>query len=346
VRPEIGASPNELGSPPGLFKNREPDIVRPARGGPSHETETRLNQRRPDLPTLALAACALALSACGQTAPAPPSAPGAAAATGSTAETGTLTWAVGGDWRIPAWTARDAARHPAETLGFFGVKGSDTVVELWPGGGYYTAILGPYLRAGGGRLIAAQMESTPENAPQLDAFQKAFVSKPETYGAIQQTSASKTAPGIAPEGTVDVVLTFRNIHNWMSDGYADKIFADAFRALKPGGVLGVEEHRLPSRRDQDPTAGTGYVKETYVIQLAEAAGFKLEAKSEINANPKDKADHPLGVWMLPPSLRAPAPGSELAKTYDPEIYKAIGESDRMTLKFRKPAPSPAATASP
>jgi predicted methyltransferase len=294
---------------------------------------------------LALAAIALVLGACGPTAPAPPAAPGAAVATGSTKETGTLSWAVGGDWRIPAWTARDAARHPAETLGFFGVKGSDTVVELWPGGGYYTAILGPYLRAGGGHLIAAQMESTPENAPQLDAFQKAFVSKPDIYGAIQQTTASKTAPGIASDGTVDVVLTFRNIHNWMSDGYADKIFADAFRALKPGGVLGVEEHRLPSRGEQDPTAGNGYVKETYVIQLAEAAGFKLAGRSEINANPKDKADHPLGVWMLPPTLRTPAPGSDLAKTYDADVYKAIGESDRMTLKFLKPA-SAAAPASP
>ena len=284
---------------------------------------------------------ALALVACGQPAGAPPATQDAPVAASPSVGTGTLGWAVGGNWRIPAWTARDAERHPAETLAFFGVKGADTIVELWPGGGYYTAILGPYLKAGGGHLIAAQMEASPENARQLEAFSNAFVNKPEIYGAIQQTTASKSAPGIAPDGSVDVVLTFRNIHNWMSEGYADKIFADAYRALKPGGVLGVEEHRLPSRGEQDPAAGAGYVKEAYVIQLAEAAGFKLEGRSEINANPRDRTDHPLGVWMLPPTLRAPAPGSELAKTYDRDVYKAIGESDRMTLKFRKPAAPPA-----
>ena len=134
------------------------------------------------------------------------------------------------------------------------------------------------------------------------------------------------------------MLTFRNVHNWMAGGYADKIFADAYRALKPGGVLGVVEHRLPSARDQDLTASTGYVLESYVVQLAENAGFVLEESSEINANAKDTADHPLGVWMLPPNLRAPAPGSPEALAYDVEKYKAIGESDRMTLRFRKPLP--------
>ena len=134
------------------------------------------------------------------------------------------------------------------------------------------------------------------------------------------------------------MLTFRNIHNWMSAGYADKMFADAFRALKPGGILGVEEHRLPSAHDQDLMAKTGYVSEAYVKQLAEHAGFKFEASSEINANSKDSADHPLGVWMLPPTLRAPAAGTPEAATYKADAYKAIGESDRMTLKFRKPGP--------
>jgi predicted methyltransferase len=134
------------------------------------------------------------------------------------------------------------------------------------------------------------------------------------------------------------VLTFRNVHNWMAGGYADKIFADAYRALKPGGVLGVVEHRLPSARDQDLTASTGYVLESYVVQLAENAGFTFEESSEINANPKDNADHPLGVWMLPPNMRAPAPGTPEALTYDAEAYRAIGESDRMTLRFRKVLP--------
>jgi predicted methyltransferase len=143
------------------------------------------------------------------------------------------------------------------------------------------------------------------------------------------------------------VLTFRNVHNWMAGGYADKIFADAFRALKPGGVLGVEEHRLPSARDQDLTASTGYVLESYVVQLAQNAGFVLEESSEINANPKDNADHPLGVWMLPPNLRAPAPGSpEAEPAMTRRRYTAIGESDRMTLRFRKPAAAAAAPAAP
>jgi predicted methyltransferase len=301
--------------------------------------------QRPVAARWILAAFSLVLAGCGQPAAAPAAAPGAPVAAGPTTAEGSLAWAVGGDWRLPSERARDAWRHPLETLAFFGVKPGDTVVELWPGGGWYTAILGPYLREGHGKLVAAMMEPvSPEVQKQIDNYRAAFASKPETYGTIELTTASKTAPEIAPAGSADVVLTFRNIHNWMSDGYADKILADAFRALKPGGVLGVEEHRLPSRAEQDPTAGDGYVKEAYVIQLAEAAGFKLEARSEINANPKDKADHP--VWMLPPTLRTPAPGSGLAKSYDPEAYKAIGESDRMTLKFRKPAATPAPAATP
>jgi len=315
----------------------------PVAGASDGLRETRVSLKRLDLLASCLAAALVCLSGCGQPAQPPAAASGQASSAAPQPDQakGSLAWAVAGDWRIPAWTARDPARHPAETLAFFGVKGSDTVVELWPGGGYYTAILGPYLKAGGGHFIAAQMDAAPENASALDAFGKAFVAKPDIYGPIQVTTASKTAAEIAPAGSADVVLTFRNIHNWMSEGYADKIFADAFKALKPGGVFGVEEHRLPSRGEQDPNASNGYVKEAYVIQLAEAAGFKLEGKSEINANPKDKADHPLGVWMLPPTLRTPAPGSELAKTYNADIYKAIGESDRMTLKFRKPAASPA-----
>jgi predicted methyltransferase len=283
---------------------------------------------------------ALAFSACG---PKPaPAANGAATQLAEAADApkkGTLEWAVAGNWRIPEEKARDAARHPAETLAFFGVKPTDTVVEVWPGGGWYTAILAPYLKQGGGKLIAAEVDpaSGAEAKRDVDAFSAAFIARPQTFGDIQLSVAGKDSPGVAPDGTVDAVLTFRNIHNWMAGGYADKMFKDFYRALKPGGVLGIEEHRLPSRQDQDLTARSGYVSQAYVIQLAEAAGFKFEAEAEINANPKDKADHPLGVWMLPPNMRAPAPGTPEAKGYDPAAYRAIGESDRMTLRFRKPA---------
>ncbi|MDP3492349.1 MAG: methyltransferase domain-containing protein [Hyphomonadaceae bacterium] len=257
-----------------------------------------------------------------------------------------LTSAVSGAWRTDAEKARDPWRHPAETLTFFGVKPSDTVVEIAPGGGWYTAILGPWLKAGGGRLYAAHVDPTSSANAQanVDAYRAAFVDHPETYGDITLTVGSRTSPGLAPDGSADAVLTFRNVHNWMAGGYADKIFADAFRALKPGGVLGVEEHRLPSARDQDLTASTGYVLESYVVQLAQNAGFVLEESSEINANPKDNADHPLGVWMLPPNLREPQPGSPEGAGYDKAKYQAIGESDRMTLRFRKPVPAAAPAA--
>lgn len=295
---------------------------------------------------LAVAAFAL-MASCGDNSAATSAATPGAAPSAEGPAPGGLEGAVAGSWRTEAEKARDQWRHPVETLTFFGVKSSDTVVEIAPGGGWYTAILGPWLKSGGGKLYAAHVDpAMSANAKaQVDAFSAAFVAHPETYGDITLTVGSRTSPGLAPDGTADAVLTFRNVHNWMAGGYADKIFADAFRALKPGGVLGVEEHRLPSARDQDLTASTGYVLESYVVQLAENAGFKLEESSEINANPKDTANHPLGVWMLPPNLRAPQPGTPEAEGYDKAKYEAIGESDRMTLRFRKPA-APAATAAP
>lgn len=287
---------------------------------------------------LALLAGALASASCGKKSEAPAATAPAVTADQGAPRMGSLEWATGGGWRIEAEKARDQWRHPVETLAFFEVKPSDTVVELFPGGGWYTAILGPYLKAGHGKLIAAHPDpaASMQARSNVDAYRAAFVDRPEVYGDIDITVASRTSPSVAPDGSADVVLTFRNVHNWMAGGYADKIFADAFRALKPGGVLGVEEHRLPSTRDQDLTASTGYVQQSYVIQLAEAAGFRFEEASEINANPNDTADHPLGVWMLPPNLRAPPPGDPAAATYDAATYKAIGESDRMTLRFRKP----------
>jgi predicted methyltransferase len=292
----------------------------------------------------AVSAVLLFAAACGEgTSPEVTSAAGEVEA----AAAGSLQWAVAGDWRIAEEKSRDAWRHPVETLEFFGVKSSDTVVEIWPGGGWYTAILGPYLKSGAGKLYAAHMDpaSSDYARQNVEAFRAAFIDNPDTYGEIALTVASRDAAGLAPDASADVVLTFRNVHNWMAGGYAPKMFADAYRALKPGGVLGVVEHRLPSRVDQDLTASTGYVHEAYVKQLAEAAGFVFEEASEVNANPADTADHPLGVWMLPPNLRAPAADSELAAAYSMDAYTAIGESDRMTLRFRKPV-AEAAPAAP
>lgn len=247
--------------------------------------------------------------------------------------------ALEGDWRQAP--DRDEWRHPAETLEFFGVEPSDTVVEIWPGGGWYTAVLGPYLKAGGGKLIAASFDPASSDYAKagIEKYTAAFLAKPEIYGDIELTVASKDSDGFAPEGSADVVLTFRNVHNWMSNSYADKMFKDAYKALKPGGVLGVVEHRLPSAGEQDPTGSSGYVKEALVRQFAEEAGFEFAGSSEINANPADTADHPFGVWTLPPVGRSAPRGEEAAADFDAAKYAAIGESDRMTLKFVKPETS-------
>lgn len=289
-----------------------------------------------------LAALGLAAACGGENAPAAPGAAATEAGAPVANGEGSLEWAVGGDWRLEREKVRDQYRHPVETLAFFGVKPTDTVVEMYPGGGWYTAILAPYLNKGGGKLYAAHVDPAVSEGAKasVDNFVAAFDDK-SRYGDMTVTVASRSAPGIAPDGSADVVLTFRNVHNWMAGGYADKMFADAFRALKPGGVLGVVEHRLPSARDQDLRATSGYVLESYVVQLAQNAGFVLEESSEINANPKDNADHPLGVWMLPPTLDKPQPGAPEAEGYDEAKYVAIGESDRMTLRFRKPATAPA-----
>jgi len=240
---------------------------------------------------------------------------------------------------------RDIWRNPAETLAFFGFEADMTVVEIWPGGGWYAQVLAPTLAAGGGTYIAAGFDPASDSAfvqRSLENFRANFVDNPDVYGTITMTSLSKTSEGVAPAGEADLVLSFRNVHNWMAGEFAPKAFADFYQALRPGGVLGVVEHRLPEDREQDPRARSGYVKESAVIALAEQAGFVLEDRAEINANPADTADHPLGVWMLPPSLREPEEGSEAAASYDREAFMKIGESDRMTLRFRKPADADAA----
>ena len=250
--------------------------------------------------------------------------------------------AVNDPGRSDAEKARDMWRHPAETLEFFGVEPDDTVVEIWPGGGWYTNILAPYLAAGGGTLVAAGFD--PAAAPDEERKQrtldrlaefKANYADPK-YGTIEYSAFSGVSGPLTEAGPADAVLTFRNVHNWMSGGYTEKFFTDAFAALKPGGVLGVVEHRLPSTATQDPTGSTGYVHEDFVKARAIAAGFEFVGASEINANPADTTEHPFGVWTLPPVSTTADSDGNTPEGFDAALYADIGESDRMTLKFVKP----------
>lgn len=225
--------------------------------------------------------------------------------------------------RTPANVARDKYRHPAETLDFFGLTPGQTVVELWPGGGWYTELLAPYLSAGG------SLQVVPPAGRYDERIRTKLASDP-VYGKVQVATFNNGQPTSIAAGSADLVLTFRNVHSWLDaeNPIADQVFAEAFRVLKPGGTLGVEEHRLPEEADAARETSSGYVKVSTVRRLAEAAGFKYAGSSEINANPKDTKDYPDGVWTLPPSLQL---GDK-----DREKYLAIGESDRMTLKFVKP----------
>jgi len=237
---------------------------------------------------------------------------------------------IAGDHRSEENKARDQYRHPLETLTFFGIGPDMTVVEIYPGRGWYTEILAPYLKDSG-TFYAAEHPGDPSyEAVQrsLQAFEQKMKDSPELYGDVKRTKLTKDVD-IAPPGSADLVITFRNVHSWMGSGTESEAFAAMFKALKPGGVLGVVQHRGDPSAAQDPKAGLGYVNEDYVIELAKKAGFELAEKSEINANPKDTKDYPDGVWTLPPSLRL---GDK-----DRGKYVAIGESDRMTLKFVKPA---------
>jgi len=238
---------------------------------------------------------------------------------------------IAGGQRAEADKARDQYRHPFETLTWFGIKDNMTVVELFPGGGWYTDILAPFLKERGTYYAAGfDPESDVEYMRKgAQRFKEKVAANPESLGKTQVTVLAPPAKTeIAPAGSVDMVLTFRNVHNWMAAGQAEAVFQAMHKALKPGGILGVVEHRANPNVAQDPKAASGYVREDYVIKLAEDAGFKLADRSEINANPKDTKDYPQGVWTLPPVLRL--------KEVDKEKYLAIGESDRMTLKFVKP----------
>jgi predicted methyltransferase len=250
-----------------------------------------------------------------------------------------LSTAIAAPTRTPANVARDRYRHPRETLAFFGVAPDDTVVEIWPGGGWYTEILAPYVLQGGGTYYAAAM-----NDNMMAGVRRMMEANPALYGGVRLAtfpafdagsgSGAGAGPARVPDGSADVVLTFRNVHNWImgyqrdSQPYGEEAFRQMYAMLRPGGTLGVVDHRLPESADAERERSSGYVKVSTVRRLAEAAGFRLVGASEINANPNDTADWPRGVWTLPPTLRL---GDQ-----DRARYLAIGESDRMTLRFVKP----------
>lgn len=236
----------------------------------------------------------------------------------------TLEESVSGPLRTAENKKRDQYRHPLETLKFFGVEKDMTVVEIWPSGGWYTQILAPYL-AEKGQYIIADPAADPKGY--TTPRSKWLENHPEIAKTVKKVTF---APGkkidLGQDNSADMVLTFRNVHNWLPVKNQEEAFNSFYKVLKPGGILGVVEHRANTKKPFKPESG--YVPEKEVIKLAEQAGFKLAEKSNINANPKDTADHPEGVWTLPPALRL---GDK-----NKEKYLEIGESDRMTLKFVKP----------
>jgi predicted methyltransferase len=239
---------------------------------------------------------------------------------------------VAGPQRSAAALARDPARHPYELLHFFGLAEDKTVVEIWPGGtGYWAEILAPYLNDKG-RYYAAIGEETEGASDEVvksnAAFRAKLAGQPDLYGKVTITTFGGDRYDIAPPGTADLVVTFRNLHNWIASHEAEAAFGAFYKALKPGGVLGVEDHRGRTDQPQDPDAKSGYVRQDYAIALAERAGFKFAGSSEVNANGKDTKDYPEGVWTLPPTYRL--------GDVDRAKYEAIGESDRFVLKFVKP----------
>jgi predicted methyltransferase len=294
---------------------------------------------------IALLAASVLLAACGkegadQTATTAPAAKPAAApdqpvnptppakavdATGAKLDT-----ILAGSWRSDKNKARDAYRHPKETLAFFGVKPSDTLIEITPGGGWYTEILAPLMKGSGTYFAAIAKPKKPdgEAAQDQSGLKKKFADDATEYGEAKVVEFEGQAPNFGPPNSADVVVTFRNVHNWVGAGTAPQMFKAFFDVLKPNGVLGVEDHRAADGANVDETKGKGYLPTEYVIKLATDAGFRLAGKSEINANPKDTKDYEKGVWTLPPTF-------ELGDK-DHDKYAAIGESDRMTLKFVKP----------
>jgi predicted methyltransferase len=257
--------------------------------------------------------------------------------TANAAPAQTFSAILAGPQRTDAERARDVYRHPTQTLTFFGIKPNQTVIEVEPGAGWYTEILAPYLHDSGKLYVAPYFSDSakPESAGNK-RYREKLAQDPALYGNVEIGALrAGRFSDVAPEGSVDLVVTFRNVHNWMKDGHIDDNFKAFYAELKPGGVLGIEDHRAkPGTSDQQMIA-TGYLTEAYVIQHARAAGFTLAGSSEINSNPRDTKDYPRGVWTLPPTL---VDGDQ-----DRAKYLAIGESDRMTLRFVKAATAPGAT---
>jgi predicted methyltransferase len=284
------------------------------------------------LPAALMLTSLAASAACGSSRPALP--PPSTAAAPDAATDAKLQQALAAPVRTDKEKARDVHRHPRETLGFFGLRDDMTVVEISPGGGWYTAILAPVLRERGQlRVTSGDPNGDPKSEGTRDAqaMQKRFQGAPDVFDKVQTlVVADGKPPSFGAPESADMVLTFRNFHNWVGDPAMDQVLGAAFAVLKHGGVLGVTDHRAKPGTTASPkvVGDTGYVPEDYVVETIEKAGFKLAARSDVNANAKDTKDYPKGVWTLPPTY-------ELGDT-DHAKYEAIGESDRMTLRFVKP----------
>jgi len=256
------------------------------------------------------------------------------AADDGTTMAGRVEQAMNAEHRSAAKRARNVHRHPVGTLDFFGLKDGMTVMEIWPGGGWYSEILAPALRGQGQFIVASYDPEVPDQPGYRYDLHKRLSDKlaatPDLYDQVKMVTYSPPqSNNLGAAGSVDMILTFRNMHGWHNDGLLDGVLNDFFRTLKPGGVLGVVQHRADTGANASETSRMGYLPEQFVIDMAKKAGFVLEARAEVNANAKDDHDHPSGVWTLPPSYRL---GDE-----NRDEYTAIGESDRMTLRFRKPS---------
>jgi len=245
--------------------------------------------------------------------------------------------AVAGSWRSADAKERDAFRHPVDALEFWGLKPGATILEIQPGGGWWTEILAPYARANKGEFYATAADladpKLSENARKGRASFAAKYADAAVYGKVNLVDWGANAAAL-PANKFDFVMLTRGFHGWMNGGSVDKNLANVFQATKPGGVLAIEQHR--AKPDQDPSVFNGYVPEQTVIDAATKAGFKLDGKSDINANAKDTKDHPFGVWTLPPTRQSSDDGKPVDPSFDRAKYDAIGESDRMTLRFVKP----------